>query len=535
MDDRNEQDLLRDWAERRSQAAFQELVRRHVNLVYSAAQRMVQAEDLAEDVTQSVFVALAEQSGALVKHPFLSGWLHRTAQNLASKLVRSEVRRREREMEAAAMSRSPADPDAELWESLAPHLDAALEQLSEPDRDALLCRYFERQSAREVGQRLGISEEAAQKRVQRAVERLREILGDRRVQVGAAALAALLALRAIQTAPETLPESVASAATGSASSGARAAGTVRPASRRTKQYAIVLAVLVLLGIAVFLLWPPPAARVVNNPPNPARSSRMRIQLSSVPVDDQDKALRFYTGVLGLVVKQDLKVTGGRWITVVSPEEPDGMELVLEPIGLPAVRTYQKEFLAAGIPLTTLPVGDIRREHERLKRLGAVFKVEPTVAGPTTFAVIEDTCNNLLQLVQPPGAATAAGVRIRLASIVVKDQDHALAFYAGVLGFVKKQDVPANGVRRLTVVSPEAPDGPELLLESSDFPPARVYQAAVRDAGIPLTAFASADVEREHARLKELGVAFTMPPTPSEQTVVAIFDDTCGNFIMLYQQ
>jgi catechol 2,3-dioxygenase-like lactoylglutathione lyase family enzyme len=439
-------------------------------------------------------------------------------------------------MEVAAMSRSPADPDGELWESLAPHLDAALEQLSEPDRDVLLCRYFERQSAREVGQRLGISEEAAQKRVQRAVERLREILADRRVQVGATALAALLALRAVESAPETLPGSVAAAAASTASSGAGGAVTVRPAAWRARLYSVAVAALVLLGIAVFLFWPPPpAAPIVNVPPNPARSSSMRIQLSSVMVDDQEKARRFYTGVVGLVVKQDLPVAGGRWLTVVSPEEPDGMELTLEPIGIPAAQTYQQELLAAGIPWTALPVGDIRREHERMAKLGAVFKVEPTAVGPTTIAVLEDTCGNLIQIFQPPGPATPAGVRIRLASVLVQDQDRALAFYTGVLGFVKKRDLPAGGGRWLTVVSPGAPDGPELVLEPLGFPPARVFQAALREAGVPMTAFASADVEREHARLKELGVAFSMPPTVADQTTIAVLDDTCGNFIMLFQQ
>jgi RNA polymerase sigma factor (sigma-70 family) len=138
-----DQQLLGDYAERQCEAAFAELVRRHVDLVYSSAVRMVCDAHLAEDVSQAVFAALAQNARQLTDRPVLSGWLHRTAQNLAAKAVRSDVRRRAREQEAAAMNPllSP-EPDA-LWEHVAPQLDAALGELSEPDRDALLLRYFE--------------------------------------------------------------------------------------------------------------------------------------------------------------------------------------------------------------------------------------------------------------------------------------------------------------------------------------------------------------------------------------------------------
>src|SRR2546425_6790305 len=145
-----DQQLLRDYTERRSESAFAELVRRHVDFVYSAALRMVRDTQLAEDVTQSVFVALAQNARQLKDHPVLSGWLHRTTQNLGANAVRSDVRRRAREQEAAAINELLAAEPHTVWEQIAPYLDQALGELGVADRDALLLRYFERKSAREM-------------------------------------------------------------------------------------------------------------------------------------------------------------------------------------------------------------------------------------------------------------------------------------------------------------------------------------------------------------------------------------------------
>ena len=201
MNSLTNQQLLHDYAERRSEAAFSELVRRHVDFVYSAALRMVRDSQLAKDVTQSVFVALAQNARPLTDHPVLSGWLHRTTQNLAANAVRSDVRRRAREQEAAAMNELLATESDNLWDHVAPHLDAGLGELSEPDRDALLLRYFEGKSAREMAQTLGVSDDAAQKRASRAVDRLRDFFVKRGITVGASGLAVAISANAVQAAP----------------------------------------------------------------------------------------------------------------------------------------------------------------------------------------------------------------------------------------------------------------------------------------------------------------------------------------------
>ncbi len=126
---------------------------------------------------------------------------------------------------------------------------------------------------------------------------------------------------------------------------------------------------------------------------------MRIIVTSVLVDDQEKALKFYTDVLGFVKKEDIPLGEARWLTVVSPDDPDGTELLLEPNSNPAAQAFQKALVAQGIPLTMFGVDDLEQEHARLQKLGVVFHTPPTDAGPVKIAVIEDTCGNLIQLVQ----------------------------------------------------------------------------------------------------------------------------------------
>ncbi|TWG08556.1 VOC family protein [Saccharopolyspora dendranthemae] len=124
---------------------------------------------------------------------------------------------------------------------------------------------------------------------------------------------------------------------------------------------------------------------------------MRINLHSMMVDDQEKALRFYADVLGFQVKHDIPMGEFRWITLVSPEEPNGTELVLEPDQHPAAKPFKEALVADGIPFTSFAVEDVQAEYDRLTALGVRFTQPPTDMGPVTTAVLDDTCGNLLQI------------------------------------------------------------------------------------------------------------------------------------------
>ena len=196
-------ELLRQYAKARSEEAFAEIVKRHVNLVYSAALRQVGGDaHLAHDVAQNVFTDLARKASSLSNRESLAGWLYSSVHFAASKIVRTETRRREREEQF--MRESPHDlaPDAD-WEKLRPTLDSAMHGLNETDREAVLLRYFENRPYAEVGVKLGVNENTARMRVERALEKLRTLLAKRGIAT-TAALASIISANAIQTAPANL-------------------------------------------------------------------------------------------------------------------------------------------------------------------------------------------------------------------------------------------------------------------------------------------------------------------------------------------
>src|SRR5437870_3668296 len=196
--------LLRQYARERSESAFGELVRRHIDLVYSAALRVVNGDThLAQDVTQTVFIDLARKARSLPRGVVLAGWLHHHTCYKASTAVRTEQRRRTREQTATEM-KALDDGTNPPWELIAPYLDEGLNQLNPSDRDALVLRFLKRQDFRAVGEALGISEDAAQKRVSRALEKLRRVLGHQGVALTGATLVSLFTAEAVTTAPTGL-------------------------------------------------------------------------------------------------------------------------------------------------------------------------------------------------------------------------------------------------------------------------------------------------------------------------------------------
>ena len=192
-------DLLARYSSQKAEDAFAEVVRRHLNLVYSAALRLVRSSHLAEEISQCTFLELAQHCPDLKPDTILSAWLYKVAHRLALNVLRRESRRRIREQNALDMNTLHA-ADSE-WNEIAPLLEEAMLALSEADRTAVLLRYFENKPLREVGLEIGVSEDAAQKRITRAVETLRKLLRGRGIAITASSLTVLVSSNAVQAAP----------------------------------------------------------------------------------------------------------------------------------------------------------------------------------------------------------------------------------------------------------------------------------------------------------------------------------------------
>lgn len=203
-------ELLRRFASTHSEDDFAELVRRHLNLVYSASLRQMAGDHQnAEEVTQTVFADLARKAGLLTSHSSLAGWLYTSAHFAAAKMVRGEQRRRLREQKAHQMHETHANSTPELdWERLQPVIDGAMHELPEADREVILQRYFERKPFLQIGARLGLTENAARMRAERALDKLRGILATRGVSSTTVALAAVLMAQAVLAAPTALAGAV---------------------------------------------------------------------------------------------------------------------------------------------------------------------------------------------------------------------------------------------------------------------------------------------------------------------------------------
>jgi len=206
----DDMELVREFATRRSDAAFETLVSRHLNLVYSVALRQVRDPHLAQEVAQAVFIILARKAGSLGSKTILSGWLFRTAQYTSADALKIQRRRQHREQEAYMQS-ILNEPESEAWAQIAPLLDAAMLRLGEKDRNAIVLRFFENKNLREVGAALGASEDSARVRINRALEKLRKFFTKRGVMLSAAVIATAVSANSVQAAPMGLAATISAA------------------------------------------------------------------------------------------------------------------------------------------------------------------------------------------------------------------------------------------------------------------------------------------------------------------------------------
>lgn len=256
MDDRQ---LLSEYLATGSQAAFTALVKRNLGLVYSAARRQVGEGELAHDVTQAVFMLLASKGSSISAGVPISAWLVRTTRYAANNALKMKRRREHHEREAAKQRLEAAAPEAQSWAEVSPHLDGAIDSLGQTDRSAIVLRYFEYKPLAQVGAALGISADAAEKRVSRAVEKLRAILSGRGVTLGAAVIAALLGANAVQAAPAGLETSLFAPAMSTSPVGAQTLAqatwrSLNAGRRRLLAWSSALAAVLLLGLGAAWIW-----------------------------------------------------------------------------------------------------------------------------------------------------------------------------------------------------------------------------------------------------------------------------------------
>ena len=245
-------DLLRQYVEQHDETAFAEVVRRNVDLVYSVALRQLAGDThLAQDVTQAVFLDLVRKVRPLSRRTTLAGWLHTSARLAAWKAVRGEQRRRTREQESLAMNETPTTAEMN-WEQLKPLLDECVGHLGEMDRDAIVLRYFEGKSHREVGTALGLSENSANKRIERALEKLRGYFARRGVTVPAAVLAVAMSQNSVRAAPAGLVANVAGASLAGVKVGTLRSGWPILFSFMNNQAKIAIAVVIVGALLISL-------------------------------------------------------------------------------------------------------------------------------------------------------------------------------------------------------------------------------------------------------------------------------------------
>ena len=256
MQEKPDVQLLRDYAEHGDEAAFRKIVVRYTDLVYSAALRQVNSSSLAEEIAQSVFVDLAGKAAAVGRgrkaNASLVGWLYRSTRFSALNHLRDDRRRATHERQAMEQLITDCGP-AQDWERISPFLDEAMAELSDDDREAVLLRYFKNQDFRTIGGALGLSDDAAQKRVSRAVERLREFFSKRGVAIGVGGLMVLISANSVQAAPAALAATISTTAilAGTTLKTSTAVAATKVIAMTTLQKGMIAAMAVLAGAGIY--------------------------------------------------------------------------------------------------------------------------------------------------------------------------------------------------------------------------------------------------------------------------------------------
>jgi RNA polymerase sigma factor (sigma-70 family) len=247
--------LVREFAENRSETAFAELVQRHLGLVHSAALRKTGEPHLTQEITQTVFIVLARKAATLSLSTILPVWLHRTTLYVAADALKTQRRRQIREQKAFMQSQlsgpSGHDETASAWSQLAPMLDDALGELAESDRAALVLRYFQDKPARDIAAALHIGEEAAQKRVTRALDKLRTIFAQRGVTLSAAALGSAIAANSVHAVPAGMAATISTVAVAATTTGSILTATTAIAMTTLQKTVAASLIVATVGVGVY--------------------------------------------------------------------------------------------------------------------------------------------------------------------------------------------------------------------------------------------------------------------------------------------
>lgn len=312
MSELNDHELLSEYARSQSEPAFAALVNRYLPLIYSVGLRFTGNPHHAEEITQAVFIVLARKAGRLRPGTVLSGWLYQTARLTAANFRKGEWRRQRREQEAYMQS-ALNEPDARAWEEIAPLLDEAMGRLGETDRNAVVLRFFENKTAREVGVALNLSEAAAHQRVKRALEKLRKIFAKRGVALPVAVLAGALSANAVHAAPARLVAAVTAAVSGgaalAASTASLAQATLKAIAWAQYKYAVGVGAAVLVGGTALVMTVTPRYSSSPPPPSPAPPSPAAVEAEAPTAEPREPftetmKLNLDSPVGGLAIRPD---------------------------------------------------------------------------------------------------------------------------------------------------------------------------------------------------------------------------------------